>query len=262
MDQSCTYHDNSQADYFSREPTREIASTSPQGDNIQSQLENSPELSNLLLPCHPVLAQADEIQSFCQTPADDAALFNQGGWDFTEFENMWRSLEPGPPATEPAVISALRSINTQMPYITCPIPSGEMLLPKLMDYSALKCLKDIVSLWATGRASMFLLNFLLDFCYNQGWFEERVWENNDLGVGKLKLLVMSERGRRESLKIWEWVSGQADWLRVFGLDVPSAEELDLRRKQLESLPNEFSLVNIRLRRDAEIVQVLYEDTAI
>jgi len=263
-DQSCTCHNNSQADYFSLEPTQEIASTSSQGNYNQNQLENGPESSNPLLPHHPVFTQGDEIESFFQThaPADDAALFtNQGGWDFTEFENFCRFFEPGPPETEPAVISALRSISVQMSHIG-PFPSGEMLLPKLMDCSALKCLKNIVSLWATGRGSLLLLNFLLDFCQNQGWFEERVWRNNNLGIEELRLLVMSERGRRESLKVWEWVSGQADWLRVFGLNVPPAEELDLLRKQLESLPSEFSLVNLRLRENAEIVQVLFDDTVL
>jgi len=264
MDQSYTCHNHNQVDYFSREPTNGIASTSSQRDNIQAQFENDPELSNLMLPHHPVFTQVDELESFFQThaPADDATLFtNQGGWDFTEFENLSRFFEPNPPETEPAVISALRSIGVQMPHISS-FPCGEMLLPKLMDFSALKCLKDIVSLWATGRRSMLFLNFLLDFCQNQGWFEERVWRNNNLGIEELKLLVMSERGRRESLRIWEWVSGQADWLRASGLDVPSVEELYLRCEQLESLPSEFSLVNIRLRRDAQIVQVLYDDTAI
>jgi len=263
-DQSCTCHNNSQADYFSLEPTREIVSTSSQGNYVQNQLENGPEPSNPLPPPQSDFAQADEIESFFQphAPADDAALLtNQGGWDLTEFENLFRLFEPGPPETEPAVISALRSISVQMSHIG-PLPSGEMLLPKLMDCSALKCLKDIVSLWATGRGSMLLLNFLLDFCQNQDWFEERVWRNNNLGIEELRLLVMSERGRRESLKVWDWVSGQAEWLRVFGLNVPPAEELDLRRKQLESLPSEFSLVNLRLRENAEIVQVLFDDTVL
>ena len=53
-DQSCTCHNNSQADYFSLEPTQEIASTSSQGNYNQNQLENGPESSNSLLLHHPV----------------------------------------------------------------------------------------------------------------------------------------------------------------------------------------------------------------
>jgi len=189
------------------------------------------------------------------TPAGDT-FASQDGWDhcYTElqdFDLFW-SVDPGPSETEPAVISALRSIRVQMSYVN-PFPS-EMILPKLMDCSALKCLKEMVSLWATGPQSMPLLNFLLDFCQNQGWFEERIWRN-DLGIGELKLWVMSERGRRELFRIWHWVSANTDQLRASGLDVPSAEELDIRRKRLESLPNEFSLTNVRLKNDTEIVQV-------
>lgn len=255
IDHLCTCHNNDQTDHFSRDTAREIGSTS---SHILAHLRNDSELLNS--PPHYHLGSVDFSSTEggyplfqVHTPAGDT-FASQDGWDhcYTELEDLLWSVDPGPSETEPAVISALRSIRVQMSYVN-PFPS-EMILPKLMDCSALKCLKEMVSLWATGPQSMPLLNFLLDFCQNQGWFEERIWRN-DLGIGELKLWVMSERGRRELFRIWHWVSANTDQLRASGLDVPSAEELDIRRKRLESLPNEFSLTNVRLKNDTEIVQV-------